>query len=104
MNNPFQKIWDKLPALLKNKYFMASLAFFVYLLFLDSNDIPSQIRMNRHLAKLNHQTNYCKKMIIQDKKEYVATFSSIEQMETYAREHYLMKKPDEDLFIIEVVK
>jgi cell division protein DivIC len=104
MTNPFQKIWDRLPAILKNKYFITSLAFLTYLMFFDSNDIPSQIRLNRHLAKLNKQTKYCEKMIVEAKKEYAATFSSVEQMETYAREHYLMKKPEEDLYIIEIVK
>lgn len=101
MKNSFQKIWDKFPSFLKNKYALTIIAYLTYLMFFDSNDIPSQIKFNSHLKDLNKQTEYCKKMIAQDKEEYAATLSSIDQMETYAREHYMMKKPDEDLFIIE---
>lgn len=102
MIKPFQIVWDKLPSFLKNKYLITALVFFIYLLFFDSNDIPSQIKFNRHLAKLTKQAEYLEKTIVADKEEYASTFSSIEQMETYAREHYLMKKPEEDLFVIEV--
>ena len=102
MQKSIQKFWDKLPAWVKNKYVITSIAFLTYLMFFDSNDIPSQIQNSRHLAKLNKQAAYCEKMIEEDQKEYEATFSSLEQMETYAREHYLMKKPEETLYVIEV--
>ena len=41
-------------------------------------------------------------MIEKERSEYAATLSNVEQMEKYAREEYLMKREDEDLFIIEV--
>ena len=94
--------WNAYPAFLKNKYVLAIIVFFTYLMFFDSNDIPSQVRFSQNLKKLNKQTKYFEKEIEKSKKEYAATFSTIEQMEAYAREEYLMKKPDEDLFIIEV--
>lgn len=102
MKNPFPKFWNDLPDIFKNKYAITLVAFFTYLLFFDSNDIPSQIKFKRHLNKLNKQTEYFQKMIEESKSEYASTFSTPEQMETYAREQYMMKKPEEDLFIIEV--
>ena len=102
MKNPFAKLWDKTPDILKNKYAITIVAFLVYLMFFDSNDIPSQIKFKRHLAKLNKQTHYLEKKIVEGRLEYAATFTTLEQMETFAREEYMMKKPDEDLFIIEV--
>lgn len=97
-----QKIWDKWPPILKNKYALVMIGFFVYLLFFDSNDLPSQIKFNQRLAKLNKQTKYLKQQIDESRSEYEATFSTVEQMEKFAREEYLMKKADEDLFVIEV--
>ncbi len=102
MKNPFPKIWNSVPPIFKNKYAITIVAFLTYLMFFDSNDIPSQIKFKRHLAKLNKQTRFLEKQIEEGRSEYEATFSTVEQMETYAREEYMMKKADEDLFIIEV--
>lgn len=93
--------WDKIPPIMKNKFLLTGLAFLTYLMFFDSVDIPSQIKLHRHLNQLNNQTEYLKSTIEEDRSEYEATLSTLEQMETYAREEYKMKRPDEDLFIIQ---
>lgn len=102
MKRSLTNIWESVPPSLKNKYVVTTLAFLVYLVFFDSTDIPSQVRLQRHLKQLNNQTEYFQTMIEKDRREYEATLSTVEQMEKYARETYLMKRPDEDLYVIEV--
>lgn len=102
MKRNLSNIWESVPSSLKNKYAVTTLAFLVYLMFFDSTDIPSQVRLQRHLNQLDHQTEYFRTMIEKDRREYEATLSTVEQMEKYARETYLMKRPDEDLYVIEV--
>ena len=94
-------LWQRVPPVFKNKFFLTGLAFFAYMLFFDSIDIRTQIRLQNHLRQLNQQTEYLDRMIEKDQMEYNATLSTLEQMETYAREEYLMKRPEEDLFVIE---
>ncbi|MCP4120127.1 MAG: septum formation initiator family protein [Bacteroidetes bacterium] len=102
MKKRMQGYWDKVPGFMKNKYILASVAFLTYLMFFDSMDIPTQYKLQRHLRQLNKQTEYFHKMIDKEQSEYEATLSTVEQMEKFAREEYLMKREDEDLFIIEV--
>ena len=92
--------WDRIPAILKNKFMLTSVAFLTYLFFFDSVDVPTQFKLQKQLRKLNQQTEYLERMIDADRIEYAATLSTLDQMETYAREEYKMKRPDEDLFII----
>jgi hypothetical protein len=101
MKDKLLRLWDRIPPFMKNKFVLTGLAFFTYLLFFDSVDIPTQFKLHRHLRQLNHQTEYYRELIEKDKLEYASTFSSIDQMEKYAREEYKMKRPEEDLFIIE---
>ena len=95
-------IWDRIPPIFKNKFAIAAVAFLTYLMFFDSVDIPTQVRLHRHLNQLCKQTEYLEKMIEKDRVEYAATLTTMEKMETYAREEYMMKRPEEDLFIIEI--
>lgn len=95
-------IWNRLPVFTRNKFFLTGLAFLIYMLFFDSMDIPSQVKLHRHLLQLNQQTEYFDKMIEKDRAEYEATFSTVENMEQYARETYFMKRADEELFIIDI--
>lgn len=96
------QLWDRIPPILKNKFVLTALAFLTYLMFFDSVDIPSQVKLKRHLRQLNQQTEYLDKMIEKDRLEYDATLSDTEKLEKYAREEYMMKRDDEDLFIIRV--
>ena len=102
MKETVVQLWDRVPPVFKNKFVLTALAFLTYMLFFDSMDIPCQVRLQHHVHELNKQTEYLDRMIEKDKLEYAATLSTIEQMEKYAREEYLMKRDNEDLYIIEV--
>ncbi|MDX9909929.1 MAG: septum formation initiator family protein [Mariniphaga sp.] len=99
MINPVQnKIkWYKV---LKNKYFIASLLFLIWIVFFDENSFVSHAENIRRLDELNRQKDYYLEQIEADKQKLEDLNSGYIQLEKFAREQYYMTKPDEDLFII----
>jgi len=89
-----------LPAWLKNKYFIAFAAFCVILLFLDKNDLITQFNRSRELRELKQSKEYYTTRIATERKELEALTNDPATLEKYAREKYLMKRDNEELFII----
>ncbi len=94
------KLKEKIPAILRNKFFLLFIAYFIYLLFFTQNTLISQAKLALRLSELNKEETYYTKEIAKVKKEQKDLFSGIEQMEKYARENYWMKRDSEDLYII----
>lgn len=86
--------------LLKNKYVLTGLAFFIWLLFFDRNDLISQSAYREQLRKLETDKEYYLKGIEQNKTDMEELMSDPGHLEKYAREHYLMKKDNEEIFLI----
>lgn len=85
----------------KNKYFLVVAFVFVWMMFFDRYDIPSQLKMHRKIKQLEADRDFYlsgKEEIAERKK---VLFSDPSELERFAREKYRMKKADEDLFIIE---
>lgn len=91
----------KLPKFTRNFYFLFSFFFLIWMLFIDSNDIYTQYKLNQKRTSLESQKEYYQRKIVEVKKERDELFSSDQKLEKFAREKYLMKKESEDLFIIE---
>jgi cell division protein FtsB len=94
------KLLSHIPGWLKNKYLLTGVVFLVWLLFFDKNDIITQydrVMRSRELTK-NELTQ--SKLIDQTRKELYFLTTNAQTIEKYARENYLMKKDNEDLFII----
>ena len=85
---------------LKNFYFLFSVFFLVWMLAFDSNDLISQIKLNRKLSNLESQKEYYLEKIEEVKQDREELLSDTELLEKFAREKYLMKKDSEDLYII----
>jgi cell division protein DivIC len=88
------------PAWVRNKYFVSTLAFVIWLLFVDRNNVLSQWELQSEVNKLEGQKDFFKDEIDKTRKEQEELLSSPEKLEKFAREKYLMKKDDEDLFIM----
>lgn len=89
-----------MPAYMRNKYFVSAAAFFVWLAFIDSKNFISQYELQSEVNKLEGQKAFFQDEISKTRKEQQELLSSPEKLEKFAREKYLMKKDDEDLFII----
>lgn len=90
----------KLPKWVRNRYFLTLLAFLVYMLFFDRHDIISQLQLRGELGKLEENKEYYKKQIDQTTQDLEELLTNKQNLEKFAREKYLMKKPDEDVFVI----
>ncbi len=77
------------------------LLFVVVMLFLfsDSN-IKKRIDSDREIKSLKNQIEFYKKKIEEDRTKLHELQSDKENLEKYARENYLMKKENEEVFII----
>lgn len=92
--------FKKWAPVLRNKYFITTLAFVVWLLFFDKNDLFSQLSYRRQLKELEVDKEYYLKEIARNKEDMKELMSDPEHLEKYARERYLMKKDNEDIFLV----
>ena len=86
--------------LFRNKYFVVTLAFLVWMVFFDKNDLFSQYQYHNQLSKLKHERDFYQKETAKVNKDLDELTSNKEKLEKFAREKYLMKKPNEDVFVI----
>jgi cell division protein FtsB len=86
--------------ILKNKYLIASVALLVWLLFFDKNDILSQVTLANKLKGLEEERDYYVKEIQDSRQDMMELKTNPKNLEKFAREKYLMKKANEDIFVI----
>ena len=94
------KFITRLPSWLKSKYFLTSAAFLVWMIFFDRNDIPYQLKRINELKQLEQSEQRMDRQISETKQELELLKSNPATLEKYAREKYMMKKENEDLFIL----
>jgi len=85
--------------LIKNKYILTLVGVLVWLVFFDKNDFFSQHDMVNKLKKLKKEQAYYLSEITKNKKELLELKTNKESLEKFAREKYLMKKDNEDVFV-----
>ena len=86
--------------LIKNKYFLASIAFIVWMLFFDRNDLASQYNYRTQVNKLEEEKEFYIQQITQVEKDLKELDSDQDKLEKFARERYFMKRDNEDVFVI----
>lgn len=90
----------KVPPIFRNKYILTILIFFLWILLLDSNNLLSRFQDLRELHKLKKDREYLQNKVEVDKKKINELKTDNHNLEKFGREQYMMKKPDEDLFIV----
>lgn len=96
-SNPWQALWRKLPAPLQNRYYLTLVVFFFILIFIDKHSLWTQWKLHSAQQKLEADRAYYHQKI-QEAREEAEDFELTK--EKFAREHYYMKKNDEDVYII----
>lgn len=95
------KILTHIPAFLKNRYMLTATGLLVWMLFFDSRDlITSHFRERRELLRLEESKKYYEQQIAVTKRELEQLKTDPAVLERYARERFLMKRENEDLFRI----
>jgi cell division protein FtsB len=90
--------------LFRNKYFLIALAFIVYMIFFDKNDLFSQYQYYQQVSKLKQERDFYLKETTKVNKDLGELSSDPKALEKFAREKYLMKKDNEDVFVIQQPK
>lgn len=93
-----------LPSWLTNKYLIAGVAFVVFITFFDDRDIISNYRHTKQLQALEQSRTYYQEEISKTKQELKQLRSDAALLEKYAREKYLMKRDNEDIFLVKEQK
>ncbi len=83
-----------------NKYLITGIFFAIWMMFFDRNNIPLQIRRISEQNKLEQSEKNMSLRIVQTRKELELLKTNPETLEKYAREKYLMKKDNEDLYMV----
>jgi len=92
---------SRIVTILRNKYLLALTCFIVWMLFCDRDDLFTQLERKRELAAIKESKDYYAESIKEDRnfsKNLQFNASAIEKL---GREKYLMKRDNEDLFIIQ---
>lgn len=89
---------------LTNKYVLASIFFIVWMFFFDHNDIVLGFKRRQELQELRDKKEYYQERIKSTREELNQLKQNASSLEKVAREKYMMKKDNEDLFIIEEKK
>ena len=92
--------YRNIPPVFKNIYFLTGTCFVVWMLFIDDNNLMVQYRRHSELSSLLEKRAYYLQQIEQTDEEYQELTSNPETQEKFAREHYWMKRDNEDIFVI----
>ncbi len=94
------KLLNKIPAILRNKYLVATVVFVVFIVFFDDRDLVSNFRHTRELRNLEKSRQYYQDEIAKTRQELKQLRTDAALLEKYAREKYLMKRDNEDVFLV----
>lgn len=86
--------------LLRNRYSLSLILFFVWLVFFDSHNLIERTIHLRQLHQLEKDKIFYEEKIKEDGAKLDELESNPANLEKFAREQYLMKKDNEDIFII----
>jgi hypothetical protein len=84
---------------LKNKYFLTIVALATWLLFFDRNDVFTQYDLIKKCEKLDKEKQYYISEIENNRRNLTELRTNKKSLETFAREKYLMKKENEDVYV-----
>ena len=87
--------------LIRNKYSLTLIVFFVWIIFFDSNNLINRIINLQQVHKLERDIVFYEEKIKNDNAKIEELQSNPANLEKFAREQFLMKKEDEDIFIVE---
>lgn len=90
-----------IPPFIYNKYFLAVSLFVVWMLFFDRNDFFTLMERKKELTQMEQSKEYFAQKIAEGKKFTLDMRSNAGAVEKFVREKYLMKRDNEDLFLIQ---
>ena len=96
MKQFLSKLWPWL----RNKYVLTISLFVIWILFFDQNNMVDRMKMSSEIRQLQKDREFYQEQIKTDSARLNELTTNKENLEKYAREQFLMKKPDEDVFVV----
>jgi cell division protein FtsB len=94
------EIWQKVFPWVRNKYVLTTAIFLLWMILFDSSNLIDVYSEYRKIKRFEKEKEYYLEKIANDKNRLNELQTNNENLEKFAREQYLMKKPDEDIFVI----
>jgi len=83
-----------------NMYVLVLTVFVIWMVFFDTNSLLIHLELRKEIKKLEKQQEFLKREIAEDKK-ILKKLADPEELEKFAREHYYLKKKNEEIYLIE---
>jgi len=96
----FKSLIRNIPKPFKNKYIITLVLFTCWIIFIDDYNLIKQYQLQKNVKGLENQKAYYLSEIEKDSTELYHLQNTKEAQEKFAREKFLMKKENEDVFII----
>lgn len=87
--------------IVRNKFLIASFLFLLWVTFFDSNNLIRWSQVIINVSEQESQKRYYKDAIKAMDEKLNELGSNKDSLEKFAREQYLFKEEDEDIFIVE---
>ena len=91
---------SKIFKVVRNKYFIVTVFFLAWILFLDTNNIFVWMRDMGVVSDQQKQKEYYKEAIRQTDEKLKELTSNKDSLEKFAREQYLFHEKDEEIFLV----
>jgi cell division protein DivIC len=84
-----------------NKYLITVVVFLVFIVFVDENNVIRRVEYEKKIREIKQEIRHYRKLSEDSEQKLEKLHSSKAELERVAREEYLMKKPNEEVFIVE---
>lgn len=99
MANPKKKS-IKIKKIFLNKYLIVFVVFAVFVTFFDEHNLIHRWQSHQRIVQMEKEIKFYQDEIKATQQKKNELQSSNENLEKFAREHYFVKKENEDIFII----
>ncbi|MDA3911141.1 MAG: septum formation initiator family protein [Bacteroidales bacterium] len=100
MRHFLHNIWKQIRPYVRNKYILSFLIFTIWISFFDTYHLIDRVRSVNALHELEAERDFFKEEITKYRRQLNELDHNKESLEKFAREQHLMKKENEDVFII----
>jgi cell division protein FtsB len=97
---PVKKLLDRIPQRLRNRYGLATAALVLWIALFSDNDIWTTWKNHRELGRMEAQNAWYAAEIEKARTQLNELNSDKLHLEKFARERYLMKRENEDIFVL----
>ncbi len=95
-----KRLIDRIPPRLRNRYVAVIVGLFAWVALFDRNDLWTTWKNHRELMRREEQREWYALEIERTREQLHELSSDTELLEKFARERYLMKRDNEDIFVL----